>query len=123
MRNRNELISVSLNGWHKGFYNDEDFSKSLLDIRYADFFEYPDDDEFPYFSAHELLRGSCHHFALGLEKVLGYTPYIIQGNDTNSFHVFCQIYKNNKWCSVDARGISSSFTEFISVARVFVSGD
>ena len=123
MRNRNELISVALYGWHKGFYNDEDFSKSLIDVRYADFFEYPDDDEFPYFSAHELLRGSCHHFALGLEKVLGYTPYIIQGNDKKSFHAFCQIYKKKKWFYVDARGITSSFDEFMFVAREFVSDE
>ena len=64
MWSRDDMISVESYGWHKGFYNDKNFSDSLRNIRYDDFFEYPDDLEFPYDSAHELLRGSCHHFAL-----------------------------------------------------------
>lgn len=120
MCKRNELISVNLYGWHKGFYNDENFSGSLRNIRYENFFEYPDDDEFPYNSAHELLRGSCNHFALSLKKVLGYTPYIIEGNNKRGFHAFCQIYKNNQWFYIDARGITSSFDEFMIVASEFV---
>ena len=90
------MISVESYGWHKGFYNDKNFSDSLRNIRYDDFFEYPDDLEFPYDSAHELLRGSCHHFALSLNKMLGYSAYIIEGNNKRGFHAFCQIYKNNQ---------------------------
>lgn len=118
-----EVITFSQYGWHKGFYNDDDIMESLCRIRYTDFFEYPDDDEFPYDSAHSLLRGSCNHFAVALQNVLGYTPYIIEGKDCKSFHAFCQIYKRRKWYYVDARGITSSFDEFMTVASEFVSGE
>ena len=123
MYDKKSLISTCLYGWHKGFYNENDTTKALRDINYSDFFEYPDDDEFPFDSADSLLRGSCNHFALSLQKVLGYNPYIIQGNDKKSFHVFCQIYKDSIWYYVDARGITSSFDEFMSVAREFVSDE
>lgn len=120
---KEELISFGRIGWHKGFYQDEDIMKSLCKIRYTDFFEYPDDDEFPYDSAHALLRGSCNHFAVCLQKVLGYNPYIIEGKNHVSFHTFCQLYKNRTWYYVDARGITTSFDEFMTVAREFVSDD
>lgn len=83
----------------------------------------PDDDEFPYDSAHALLRGSCNHFAVCLQKVLGYNPYIIEGKNHVSFHAFCQLYKNRTWYYVDARGITTSFDEFMTVAREFVSDE
>lgn len=51
MAERRELVSFNSYGWHKGFYNDENHSDSLLIIHYSDFFEEPDDDEFPYDSA------------------------------------------------------------------------
>ena len=95
----------------------------MRNIRYDDFFEYPDDLEFPYDSAHELLRGSCHHFALSLNKMLGYSAYIIEGNNKRGFHAFCQIYKNNQCFYVDARGITSSFDEFMCVASEFVKDE
>ena len=123
MLSRDDMISVESYGWHKGFYNDNNFSDSLRRISYGDFFEYPDDLEFPYDSAHELLRGSCHHFALSLNKVLGYSAYIIEGNNKRSFHAFCQIYKNNQCFYVDARGITSSFDEFMLVASEFVNDE
>lgn len=123
MSRNKELITFSQYVWHKGFYNDDDIMESLCHIRYTDFFEYPDDDEFPYDSAHSLLRGSCNHFAVALQKVLGYTPYIIEGKGCKSFHAFCQIYKRGKWYYVDARGITSSFDEFMTVASEFVSGE
>lgn len=122
MDRNSEWISFSSLGWHKGFHNEEDFSKALMSIRYSDFFKKPDDDEFPYYSAHELLRGSCNHFAVALQRVLGYTPYIIQDNDKRSFHAFCQIERNRKAYYVDARGITSSFDEFMFVAQEFVKG-
>ena len=47
MKDRKDFISTCQYGWHKGFYNEDDFSKALCSIDYTDFFEYPDDDEFP----------------------------------------------------------------------------
>ena len=108
---------------HKGFYNDDDFSDELIKIRYTDFFEYPDDEDFPYDSAHSLLRGSCNHFALSLQKKLDYNPYIIHEKNGVGFHVFCQIQKGRTLYYVDARGITSSFDEFMTVAREFVRGE
>ena len=123
MYKNRELISHKHYGWHKGFYNDDDITKSLCEISYSDFFEYPDDDEFPYDSAHSLLRGSCNHFAVALQKVLGYTPYIIEGKDGKGFHAFCQVCRNGSVCYIDARGITSSFDEFMEVAGQFVKGE
>lgn len=110
-------------GRHKGFYCEPDISKALWDIGVEDFIEVPADDEFPYSSAHQLLRGSCHIFALALAKTLGYTPYIIEGNNKISFHVFCQIYQQGTWLYVDARGMTSSFDEFMEVAKEFVTDE
>lgn len=121
MADRKDFISFQRYGWHKGFYNDDDINKSLSNIYYEDFFEYPDDEEFPYTAAWQLLMGSCNHFALGLKNVLGYTPYIIHGDNKVSFHSFCQIYKKGTWYYIDARGITTSFDEFMEVAREFVS--
>lgn len=126
MDRKGDLISFSRFGWHKGFYNANDFddiTDALCEICYEEFFEYPDDDEFPYDSAHSLLRGSCNHFAVALNKVLGYTPYIIETSDKRGFHAFCQTYKNGKLYYVDARGMTSSFDEFMIVAREFVRGE
>ena len=123
MFQKDEFISFGHNGWHKGFYNDEDITESLCNISYTDFFEYPDDDEFPYDLAITLLRGSCHHFAISLQRVLGYNQYIIRGNNNKGFHAFCQIYKCGLWYYVDARGITTSFDEFMTVAKDFVSDE
>lgn len=123
MDRNGKLISFGSYGWHKGFYNTDDFSKALCNIYYEDFFEDPDDDEFPYDSAHSLLRGSCNHFVVALHKVLGYTPYIIEQTDKRGFHAFCQVCKNGNLYYVDARGVTSSFDEFMSVAREFVRSE
>ena len=124
MSNRNDLISFYRYGFHKGFFNDgDDPTETLRTIRYYDFFEYPNDEEFPYYSAEQLLRGSCNHFALSLKKIFNYTPYIIQGINKVSFHVFCQVYKNRKWYYIDARGITDSFDEFMVVGKEFVSSE
>ena len=125
MDRKGDLISFSRYEWHKGFYNAEGFNDityALLKIDYTDFFEYPDDD-FPYDTAHSLLRGSCNHFAVALKKVLGYTPYIIEETNGKGFHAFCQVNKNGKVYYVDARGVTSSFDEFMVVAREFVRGE
>lgn len=108
---------------HKGFYNDKSPTEALTHIRYTDFWEFPDDDDFPCFSAYQLLCGSCHHFALSLAKMFGYTPYIIEEINKKGFHVFCQIYKNKKWYYVDARGITTSFTEFMEITKIFVNDE
>ena len=122
MSNRDSWSSFGDNEWHKGFYNDNSFNESLFSIQYDDFFELPDDDEFPYGSAYLLLCGSCHIFADSLKKILGYTPYIIEQIDRKGFHAFCQVYRNGSICYVDARGITSSFDEFMEVAEQFVKG-
>lgn len=100
-----------------------DIDNALLSIRFADYVDIPDDEECPYFSANELLRGACHIFALGLEKVLGYTPYIIEGKNNKSFHAFCQIFKSGTLFYVDARGVTTSFDEFMDVAKEFVTDE
>jgi len=124
MSNKEILTTFNrYNECHKGFYNDGDPTKSLLKIYYSDFFEYPDDDEFPYYSAYELLCGSCNHFVLSLQKTFNYNPYIIEGKNKKGFHAFCQIHKNRKWYYVDARGITSSFNEFMDVAKTFVTDE
>ena len=118
--NKETMISFKQYGWHKGFYHDDNITESLGKIKYTDFFDDPDDDDFPYDSAFYLLCGSCNHFALSLKTVLNYTPYIIEGK---SFHAFCQIYKDGTLYYIDARGITSSFDEFMKVAKDFVLGE
>ena len=108
---------------HKGFYNDENFIKSLAEILYDDFFELPDDDLFPYSMAYPLLCGSCHIFAEALQKKLGYNLYVIESIDKKSFHAFCQVYADNRLYYVDARGMTSSFNEFMDAAKQFVHGE
>ena len=123
---KGKLISfenINRYSWHKGFYHDKDVKKSLREVEYMDFFEEINDEEFPYDTAEPLLCGSCHIFAMSLKKVLGYNPYIIEGINDKSYHAFCQTYKNGCWYYVDARGATSSFDEFMAVAREFVSDE
>ena len=103
--------------YHKGFYNDENFIKSLAEICYDDFFESPNDDEFSYNYADVLLCGACHIFAESLQKKLGYNLYIIESIDKKGFHAFCQVCIDNRLYYVDARGMTSSFDEFMEIAR------
>lgn len=123
MPQKKDLISFGRCGLHKGFYHDKDIMKSLSHIRYTDYFEYPDDEYFPYDSAAVLLKGSCNHFAVSLHKILGYNPYIIKGKNNKGFHAFCQIYRSGIFYYVDARGITTSFDEFMTVASEFVSDE
>ena len=123
MSNRDSWRSFGYCEWHKGFYNDDSFKESLFSIQYDDFFNLPDDDEFPYGPAYLLLYGSCHIFAASLKKIFGYTPYIIEQIDGKGFHAFCQVCRNESVCYVDARGITSSFDEFMEVAEQFVKGE
>ena len=125
MREKEKMYSFSSYGFHKGFYNYDNFEDALHNVDYADFFVYSDDEEFPYDSAHQLLYGSCHHFAMALKEILGYNAYIIEGNNKKGFHAFCQIYDRIKkqWYYIDARGITTSFDEFMEVAKSFVSDE
>lgn len=124
MRNKETEFIADFYESHKGFYNDENPEKILSKINYSDFFIEPDnDEEFQYSTASSLLCGSCHIFALSLKEILGYKPYIIEGINRRGFHAFCQVYKNFKWYYIDARGITSSFKEFMDVAQRFVSDE
>lgn len=120
MSNKEIVCIFKRCGYHKGFYNNEDLIHSLQNIKYTDFFKIPDDEYFPFVTAEQLLCGGCNYFALSLKKIFGYTPYIIEGKNNSGFHVFCQIYKNKIWYYVDARGITSSFNEFMDIVKVFV---
>lgn len=123
MNNRNEFRLFNRCNRHKGFYNDDVPTDSLQEIRYTDFFDEPDDEDFPYCSAYQLLCGSCHLFALSLNKILGHNVYVIEGINDRGFHVFCQINKHKEWYYVDARGITSSFGEFMDIAQTFVTDE
>ena len=123
MNNKVTMFTSNYHEYHKGFYTHNNPTKPLLNIKYTDFREFPDDEEFPYYSAYELLCGSCHFFALSLKKIFNYNAYVIEGIDRRGFHAFCQIYKKGTWYYVDARGITSSFNEFMDVARTFVGDE
>lgn len=123
MHNRGTLCRFNRYECHKGFYNDGNPEDALLQIKYSDFFELPEDDEFPYDTANPLLCGSCHIFALSLKNMLSYNPYIIEGISKRGFHAFCQIRKSTEIYYVDARGITSSFDEFMDVAKTFVTDE
>ena len=58
-----------------------------------------------------------------LKKIFGYNPYIIEGKNNKGFHAFCQVYKNKQWFYVDARGVTTSFDEFMEVASKFVTDE
>ena len=93
MAERRELVSFNSYGWHKGFYNDESYSDSLLKIHYSDFFGEPDEDEFPYDSAYVSLNGSCNHFAVSLRNVFNYNVYVIEQKDKKDFMSFVKLTK------------------------------
>ena len=66
------------------------------------------------------MYGSCNHFALSLHNLLGYNAYIIEDINREGVHIFCQIYRYKTWYYVDARGITTSFDEFMNVTKEFV---
>ena len=60
MSYREELRCFNRYEYHKGFYNDGvDPTKTLYEIEYTDFFDDPNDNEFPFNCAYYLLCGSC----------------------------------------------------------------
>ena len=86
MANTERMITFERYEEHKGFYNCAEGEKVLCNIMYSDFFEYPEEAvDFLYTSAHELLCGSCNHFAMSLSKIFNYNPYIIEGNNKRVF--------------------------------------
>lgn len=124
MRDRSKFYSMDCYGWHKGFYVDENFEETLWNIDYKGFGEVPEDDDmFPYDSAHQLLCGACNIFALALHKVFNYDVYVIEEKKKTGFHAFCQVYKNKRWHYIDARGITTSFDEFMDIAGRFVKDE
>lgn len=131
MDKRKEFVFFNENEFHKGFYNDCDYSLSLDCIEYEDFFgicESDDEDKdeiASYGEAGVFLKGACHRFAFMLNKIFGYPMYVIKGkDDRSSFHAFCIIDYKGKKCYVDARGITSSLDEFKNVIeKEFVLGE
>ena len=108
---------------HKGFYNNGNAEEVLNKIAYTDYFDTEPNEEFPYGTADSLLRGSCQLFALSLSKMLGYQAYVIECIYTKRFHAFCQVSKDGQLYYIDARGVTTSFDEFMEVASFFVPGD
>lgn len=123
VKNNGEFALTTSYSWHKGFYKETNFENVLYDIKYTDFFQDINDEEFPYDMAYYLLDGACHLFALSLNKILNYNIYIIEGIRDSSFHAFCQLYKDGIWYYVDARGITSSFNEFAYGIKKFVNNE
>lgn len=105
---------------HKGFYCDNNNFTNLEEIDYDGHLTQIDDGEEHLTSAGCLLRGSCQAFALKLEEILGYKAFIIEERKRHRFHAFCQAYLNGKKAYIDARGVTTSFNEFMEVAAEFV---
>ena len=119
MTTRGKFIPCD-DGFHKGFYNDNNAEESLVEIAYTDYFDSEPCDDFAYGDAHAFLCGSCQLFALCLSKIFGYQAYLIESKDTIHFHVFCRVSKENIVYYIDARGVTTSFDEFMEIARIFV---
>lgn len=106
---------------HKGFYCDDNNFANLKEIDYEGHLAQIDDEEH-LTSAECLLRGSCQAFALKVEAILGYRAFIIKSYNGRGHHVFCQAIINGKNAFIDARGVTTSFDEFMEVAAEFVKG-
>lgn len=106
---------------HKGFYCDDNNFANLREIDYDGHLTQINDEEH-LTSAECLLRGSCQAFALKVEAILGYRAFIIEACDGKGQHVFCQATLNGKNAFIDARGVTTSFDEFMEVAAEFVKG-
>ena len=98
---------------HKGFYCDNNNYANLKEIDY---------DEEHLTSAGCLLEGSCQAFAMQVEEILGYEAFIIKECNGKGHHVFCQATLEGKIALIDARGVTTSFDEFMEVAGEFVKG-
>lgn len=114
-------------GCHKGYYNEEDCQDILFGIDYSDRPECPKDEDdeeekasFIWSCAGFLLQGECNCFALALRDIFGYPLYIMETENKIGFHAFCKVSRNRKSYYIDARGATTSFEEFMTVARLFV---
>lgn len=107
---------------HKGFYCDNNNFANLKDIDYEGHLPLIEDDEEHLTSADCLLWGSCQAFALKVEEILGYEAFIIEEFNGKGHHVFCQATFEGKNAFIDARGVTTSFDEFMEVAGEFVKG-
>ena len=120
---RSKYCSVHRAEIHKGFYCDDNDFANLIEIDYEGHLPQIDDGEEHLTSAGCLLRGSCQAFALKVEEILGYKPFIIESHNGKGHHVFCQAtLLNGKNAFIDARGVTTSFDEFMEVAAEFVEG-
>ena len=119
---RNIFRPVNGTEKHKGFYCDDNDFENLREIDCDGHLTQIDDDEEHLTSAECLLRGSCQAFALKVEDILGYKAFIIQEYGGKGHHVFCQATLNGKNAFIDARGVTTSFDEFMEVAGEFVEG-
>lgn len=124
MQSRSDFV-VGDRAMHRGFYCDDDCGKfnGLEEYPYIiDHLEI--DEDVASLTASGYLRGSCNIFALALESEFQYPSFIIENalenaSDRKSFHAFCQVCKNGIFYFIDARGVTTSFDEFLLVAREF----
>lgn len=107
---------------HKGFYCDNNNYANLKEIDFDGHLAQIDDDEEHLTSAGCLLEGSCQAFAMQVEEILGYEAFIIKECNGKCHHVFCQATLDGKIALIDARGVTTSFDEFMEVAGEFVKG-
>lgn len=119
---RSKYCSVHRTEIHKGFYCDDNDFANLLEIDFDGHLNQIDDGEEHLTSAECLLRGSCQAFALKVEEILGYKAFIIRECGGKGHHVFCQATIDGKNAFIDARGVTTSFDEFMEVAAEFVQG-
>lgn len=117
------LENTTDGNWHKGFYNDGKYNKTLDQIKYVDYFPKPPDEDFPLDDANCLWAGACDYFALELSKALGYDIYKMKGTEGGTHHTFCKTQKNGVEYYVDARGMTSDFGEFKNGLETFVWGN
>lgn len=106
---------------HKGFYCDDDGKFRGLE-KYPYIIDSPEiDEDLAGLTAACYLKGSCNIFALALESVFQYPLFVIENDiDGKSFHAFCQVLLNDDFSFIDARGVTTSFDEFLLVAREFI---
>lgn len=119
---RNKYCPVHGTELHKGFYCDNNNYANLKKIDYDGHLTLINDGEEHLTSADCLLWGSCQAFALKVEEILGYEAFIIEEFNGKGHHVFCQATFEGKNAFIDARGVTTSFDEFMEVAGEFVKG-
>ena len=71
----------------------------------------------PYVAASDFLMGSCHLFALDLNKKFGYPIYaiILEGQ---MIHCFCQVRRDETTFYIDVRGATNDYSDFLLETNV-----